>query len=531
MGVSQTALAQGEEDPLRGAKPNWYNLDKTQDGVYGIGAERAYQEILKGRQGKKVVVAVIDSGIDIGHEDLKNVIWVNKDEIEGNGKDDDNNGYVDDMHGWNFIGGPNGEHVSGETLELTREYVKLKQKYAGKEEKEISKKDRKEYQYFKEIEEKYQEGVTEAQQNYGAISQMVEMYERSDKLMQAYFGMEEVTMDSLQTVASADNRVMGMAQFLMSMKMNGYKLKDLEDYQEYLQNQLEFNYNTELNTREIVGDDYNDFSQRFYGNNDVYGPSADHGTHVAGIIGAQRDNSLGMKGVADNVEIMVVRAVPDGDERDKDVANAIRYAVDNGAQIINMSFGKAYSPEKKIVDDAVKYAMSKGVLLVHAAGNDNKNTDKETNFPLDKYDKGGYAKSWIEVGALNWEDGKKMPADFSNYAKKNVDLFAPGVDIYSTVPESKYKALNGTSMASPVVAGAAAVLMSYYPEMTAAEVKKVLMRTVTPMKKEAVYLPGYKGKLAQGETAEEVKFGDLSVSGGILNLYEAVKYAEGKYGK
>jgi subtilisin family serine protease len=264
----------------------------------------------------------------------------------------------------------------------------------------------------------------------------------------------------------------------------------------------------------VVGDDPNNMEEKYYGNNHVKGPDALHGSHVAGIIAAARNNSLGINGIADNVKIMVVRAVPNGDERDKDVANAIRYAVDNGAKVINMSFGKYYSPEKKMVDEAVKYAMSKDVLLVHAAGNESKNKDVEQSFPSRDLIDGSVAGNWLEVGANGYKKGKNLLGNFSNYGKTKVDLFAPGVDIYSTVQDNKYLNESGTSMASPAAAGVAAMIRSYYPELKANEVREVLMKSVVVYKKK-VKVPGKK--------KEKAKISELCISGGLINANNAVK--------
>jgi hypothetical protein len=238
---------------------------------------------------------------------------------------------------------------------------------------------------------------------------------------------------------------------------------------------LEFGYNLDFDSRSIVGDNYADINEMNYGNNHIDGPAGEHGTHVAGIVGASRDGK-GMDGICPNAELMIIRCVPDGDERDKDVANAIIYAVNNGAKVINMSFGKAYSPFKARVDEAVKYAESKGVLLVHAAGNDNKNVDKKDNFPTAKYISGGECTTWLEIGASD-RNPESLKASFSNYGRKTVDVFAPGVDIYSTVPGKKYEAMSGTSMASPVTAGVAAAIWSYYPQLTATEVKNLILES------------------------------------------------------
>ena len=304
--------------------------------------------------------------------------------------------------------------------------------------------------------------------------------------------------------------------------------EQIQEGVDYYESKVKYQYNTDLDTRaDIVKDDPNNSYERNYGNNDVKGPDAMHGTHVAGIIAAVRNNNLGMKGVADNVRIMAVRCVPDGDERDKDVANSIIYAVDNGAQVINMSFGKGYSWDKEAVDKAVKYAMKHDVLLVHAAGNDGKDNDgAHDNFPTAKFAKAGCfqpkkAKNWIEVGALSWKKGEDAVASFSNYGQKNVDLFAPGVDIYSTTPDGKYKNLSGTSMASPVTAGVAAVIRSYFPELTAEQVKECLEKSAVKQ--------DYKVKKPGSE--EKVAFSTLSRTGGVVNVYEAVKLAGQMKGK
>jgi subtilisin family serine protease len=296
-------------------------------------------------------------------------------------------------------------------------------------------------------------------------------------------------------------------------------LKEIDGALEHYSSYLEYMLNTEYDPRSIVGDDYSNSSERYYGNNDCNGPDSFHGTHVAGIIAAARNNGIGVDGVAADVRIMAVRCVPDGDERDKDVANAIRYAVDNGAKIINMSFGKKYSWDKKAVDEAVKYADSKGVLLVHAAGNDALNIDEVNHFPCKKFEGKGEAANFVDVGALSWLNDDKAVAPFSNYGKNTVDVFSPGVDIYSTTPKNGYRDASGTSMASPVACGVAAVLKSYYPDLTPKQIKKIMVKSsVKKYKGKKVIKPGTKDEL--------VKFEKLGRNAGIVNLYEAVKMAE-----
>ena len=265
---------------------------------------------------------------------------------------------------------------------------------------------------------------------------------------------------------------------------------------------------------------YEDLNNRNYGNGNVKGPDVEdalHGTHVAGIIAQLRGNGIGGDGVvAKNVEIMAVRAVPNGDEFDKDIALAIRYAVDNGAKVINGSFGKDYSPHKEWVWDAIKYAESKDVLIVHAAGNDSKDVDVEPNFPTDEVNGKEIADNLITIGALNTATGSKMVADFSNYGQKNVDVFAPGVKIYATIPNNKYKYEQGTSMASPNAAGVAALIRSYYPSLTASQVKHILMDS-------GVAIPG---NVAVGEEKVQIPFSNTCVSGKIVNAYNAILMAD-----
>lgn len=515
-------MAQGDK-----AKDNWFNLDSKADGVQGVSTERMYKELLAGKKSQTVVVAVIDSGVDANHEDLKDIMWINPGEIPGNGKDDDNNGYIDDVHGWNFIGGPDGRNIDHETLEFTRLYVYYKDYFNGKNVASLSGKDKKMYAEYQDIKKELE---SKKQELEGTLALYQGILDGIHALKEA-MGKDEVSAEDLSNFETEDPQ---LAQALNILKNNilpeGGKLSDaakrMEGAVDYFNGQLEYNYNPDYNPRSIVGDNYSDSHERYYGNNDVIGPDAGHGTHVSGIIGAVRNNDIGIKGVADNVRIMSVRAVPDGDERDKDVANAIRYAVDNGASVINMSFGKGYSWDKGVVDEAVKYALKHDVLLVHAAGNDASNNDEVSNFPNDQFEKKGLfgpkkAKNWIEVGALNWKGGENAAAGFSNYGKENVDLFAPGVDIYSTTPNQGYESFNGTSMASPVAAGVAAVLRSYFPDLTAEQVKDILITSVDPINAK-VKKPGSKTL---------IPFSDLSVSGGVVNGYNAVKMAAETKGK
>lgn len=501
----------------------WFLGDPLTDHVQGVSAEKTYRTLLKDKPSRTVLVAVIDSGIDIDHEDLKDIIWVNEDEIPGNGIDDDKNGYVDDIHGWNFIGGKDGTNVGADTYELTREYVRLKARYGDVDEKKVKRKQRDEYQYWKKIEKDFDSVSTKAKEQYNFYSTIYTNLSKANEILKEASGEEKINSAIIDSLKSTDQQVqLAKASISIIFKNIGPDadidavLDELKEAVDHFETQVKYGYNPDFDSRKIVGDDPHKLYERNYGNNDVEGPDPDHGTHVAGIIAANRKNDIGIKGIADNVRIMSVRAVPDGDEHDKDVANAIIYAVDNGAQIINMSFGKSYSPDKVAVDKAVKYAESKGVLLIHAAGNDGENIDKENNFPTSVFLNGKEAKNWIEVGASAWGRDDEFVAPFSNYGKKNVDLFAPGVDIYSTVPNNKYKENSGTSMASPSTAGVAALLMSYFPTLSATDVRDILLESSRKFDNLKVTQPGAK---------ESVNFSSLSASGGVVNAYEAVKMA------
>ncbi len=503
------------KDSLEKAPKNWFNMDLAKDGVMGVSTDKAYAELLKGRSTKTVVVAIIDSGVDVEHEDLKSNIWTNDKEIPGNGIDDDNNGYVDDIHGWNFLGGKDGKNVHYDTYELTRIYKKLKACFEGKSEKDLSAAEKADYNYYLNIQAKFNEKLTEMRSGMEQFSIFSEMYKKSMRLLKAYIDAEELTVDMVQAVESQDERIMAAKGIYMQAAIFGLDENTLAEAEEYYSNGLKYGYNLDFDSRSIVGDNYDDKTERYYGNNDVKGPDASHGTHVAGIVAAIRNNGIGIDGIATDVRIMAIRAVPEGDERDKDVANAIRYAVDNGAQIINMSFGKQYSTDKAVVDAAVQYAEQRGVLLVHAAGNESMNTDKVNFYPQRNYNNGKKATNWLDVGALSWRKNEAAVAEFSNYGQKTVDLFAPGVDILSTVPNQQYKEQSGTSMAAPVTTGVAALVLSYFPHLTAVQLREILLRSVSKID-DKVKIPG-------GD--EIVKFGTLSVTGGVVNAYEAIREA------
>jgi cell wall-associated protease len=519
------------------APKGWHLMDLEKDSFYGISLNKAYNFLKeKNKVSKQVIVAVLDSGVDTTHEDLKPVLWHNPKEIPGNGIDDDGNGYIDDVYGWNFLGGKDGRDMNKAPDEKTRLYHRWKLKFSDKavDTNSLAAADKDQYLTWKKIADEFTPGNTMDQQMdliYAEVA--TKAIKRHDNVLRKEMGCEEYTCEKLEQFVPI-TRVGREAKFgyLTFMKMfkipldekNTSIISDIEETVEGQKAALESRQNPSDPRAEIVKDDYYNFADRFYGNSDVMGPAASskHGTHVTGLIGAKRDNGIGIDGVADNVRIMMLRVVPDGDEYDKDVALAIRYAVDNGAKVINMSFGKTFSPEKGWVDSAVRYAEQHDVLIVHASGNESYNLDEREVFP------NPWLKAWntnasnfITVGASS--DPKisgSITADFSNYGKRNVEVFAPGVRIYSTMPgKHNYGNLKGTSMSTPIVTGLAALIRSYYPDLSAAQVKKVIEESV--MKPDADII-----SIKPGSENERLPFNLLSRTGGIINAYNAVADAD-----
>ncbi|HEU0052491.1 MAG TPA: S8 family peptidase [Longimicrobium sp.] len=502
---------------------NWWQLDPATNGVRGIAAERAYRELLANRQpARSVVVAIIDSGVEIDHPDLKDHIWTNPREVAGNGRDDDGNGYVDDVHGWDFQGGRDGRDVAHDNYEITRIYRELR-KYDGARPDTLQGAKKAEYDRWLEVKRTFEQDRANAQEEIAQVRQVVNVVSQVEAYLRQQIGSQP-TAQNVASYSAKTPEAMQAKDLFLQLAAQGLTPERIRREGEEIEGKLKYGLNPDFDPREIVGDNYADVSERGYGNNEVEGPDALHGTHVAGIVGAVRGNGVGIDGVApNNVRIMVLRVVPDGDERDKDVANAIRYAADNGANVINMSFGKAHSPRKDVVDAAARYAESKGVLLVHAAGNDGADLATSGNFPNRDLQAGGKVANWIEVGASSWQGLDSLAASFSNYGHDQVDIFAPGVSIYSTVNNFGYERNDGTSMAAPVVTGVAALLMSYFPSLTAAQVKQIILDSATRYADQAVALPG-------GEEGATRPFGQLSATGGIVNAYEAVKLAQQRAG-
>jgi subtilisin family serine protease len=499
----------------------WWMLDPETDAVAGAAVDRAYRELLAGRAPTRtVVVAIIDSGVEVEHDDLRSVMWRNPGEQPGTGRDDDGNGYVDDYHGWNFIGGADGRHVDDDTYEVTRLFAACSARFGDVDPASppAAAAERAAFDECVGIAYAYHEKRDETEEMLAQLTQMDQAVTMIWSILRAEVG-QDLTVESVRALRPTRPDVMQAREVYLNLAEHSITPEIIRDELDRLQRLLEFGLDPAFDPRHIVGDNYADVTERFYGNPDVTGPDAAHGTGVAGIVGAVRGNGSRVDGIAPNVRIMAVRAVPNGDERDKDVANAIRYAVDNGADIINMSFGKAFSPQKAAVDDAVRYADSRGVLLVHAAGNDGRDLTTEPSFPSRFYLDGDTARLWLEIGASSWRGGEDLAANFSNYGAGHVHVFAPGVDILSTTTGNDYSAASGTSFAAPVVTGLAALLLSYFPELSAAEVKRIILDSATPLGDHIVQLPG------DDETSD--RFARLSATGGIVNAFRAVEMALG----
>lgn len=512
----------------------WHLLDKQQDGYYGISLNKAYEFAkLKKLKSKTVLVAVIDSGVDTLHEDLKAILWTNPKEIPGNGVDDDHNGYVDDIHGWNFIGGKDGANVKDDSQEEARVYYAFKEKFdvPNLDTAALNPEDKDNFHMWQKARRSVMGDGTDAGVDLVMLHKALMASIRNDSILQLAMGKPEYTGNDLDTFETRTTEARNAkAVFLYLFKAN--KIMDmsnktfLSEFSEQVdqeERKASAKENPPKNYRhDIVKDDENDINDSHYGNPDVMAGDPMHGTHVTGIIAGEKLPGKSQIGICDNVRVMMIRAVPNGDEHDKDIALAIRYAVDNGARVINMSFGKNLSPEKIWVDSAVRYAESKGVLLIHAAGNDNADVDTTDNFPNPNFKNSDYtASNWITVGASSdplAEPGfQSYTASFSNYGKKEVDVFAPGTRIYSTLPGGKnYGNLQGTSMAAPVVTGVAALILEYYPSLTPQQVKYCIEKSaVAPPAK--VKVPGSESTM--------VPLSDIDKSGGILNAYEALKLA------
>ncbi len=472
---------------------DWFNLDPDVDGVYGVSVNEAYKQF-NGLEIAPVIVAVLDDGVDIYHPDFQGKIWVNTGEIPGNGVDDDHNGYIDDVNGWNFMGNSDGWNLVHAPLEITRLYGEYKNIFGNVNPDTLSKTQKKDYQKFQNYKARYDTLVSDLNAEFSQYAQLAALYQGAAEYMKAKLATDSLTINALLNFESDDKNDEQVKNFLLTAEKQNLRAYIIKE-EAYFNSKINYHYNLDYHPRDSVNVEEANRLGTGYGNNNVWAGDPAHGTHVAGIIGAKRNNGEGINGVAENAIIMPVRIVPDGDERDEDVALGIRYAADNGAKVINMSFGKAFSPKKGVVYDAIRYAISKDVLFVHAAGNDGENNTKVKNYPDGTLGGNKSVKGWITVAAGTKKADTNFIADFSNYSRKEVDVLAPGVSIRSLEPDSLTQSLSGTSMASPVIAGMATVLRGAFPDASASEIIKLIEKSISPTKNTLVIMDGAEMKL------------------------------------
>lgn len=494
---------------------DWFNLDPNIDGVYGVSVNEAYKQF-NGLKIAPVIVAVLDDGVDIYHSDLKGKIWVNTGEIPGNGIDDDQNGYIDDVNGWNFLGNPDGWNQVHAPLEITRLYHQYKNIYENVNPDTLSKSQKQGYEKYEDYKAAYDTLVSDLNSEFNQYAQLAALYKGATEYMKAKLGSDSLTINALLNFESEDKDDEQVKNFLLTAEQQNLRAYILKKG-EYFNSRINYHYNLDYHPRDSVNVEQANKRGTGYGNNMVWAGDPAHGTHVAGIIGAIRNNGAGINGVAKNAIIMPVRLVPDGDERDEDVALGIRYAVDNGAKVINMSFGKAYSPKKELVYDAIRYAISKDVLFVHAAGNDAENNSEVGNYPDGTLGGKKSVKGWITVAAGTKNADTNFVADFSNYSRKQVDVLAPGFGIRSLKPDGLTQSLSGTSMASPVIAGVATVLRGVFPDATASEIVKLIEKSISPTKNTLVII-----------NDDEIKLKKVLRYPGVPSLLTALEMGEKK---
>ena len=477
-------------------KKRWFFSDPVLDTLPGISLEKT-KEVVGNRKASEVIVAIVDSGVDINHPLFENKLWVNEDEIPGNNIDDDANGFVDDVHGYNFL---------GESYYEQMEYVRMIAKEIGDEEQ------------LKRARIILEKELPKAEENKRQYKRIYELAKTAVDTLSVLLNDDQFNSESLrkftpESAFIAQQKALAL-QFLSYTDRADLLIKDLFEGVTYYTERSDYNLNVNFNGRELIGDDPYDIADTGYGNGNVINRLIEesHGTHVAGIVSQ----------IAPFAKLMILRTVPAGDEYDKDVALAIRYAADNGAKIINCSFGKSFSPQRKWVEDAISYAESKGALIVHAAGNESEDLDvlKNTNYPDDQPNfNTEFASNFLSVGALAPYFNQGLIADFSNYGKEKVDLFAPGEDIYSSMPNAIFAFQGGTSMAAPVVSGVAAWIAAYFPKHQGPALKKILMDS-------SIRLPI---NVLTPDNEEINSFARFSKSGGIVNLYNALLLAQNRY--
>jgi subtilisin family serine protease len=483
---------------------DWMRKSSRDSDIQGTATDAAIAKYGIGEH--EVIVAVIDSGIDVNHPALKHKMWINDAEANGKeGVDDDGNGFVDDVHGWNFLG-----DVYDARIEAVKVYMDLTAKI--RKGKKLSKSKKKLLKKTISAVFNFWGGADSPIAKSIMVNENVEYLVKAGGLNKT---KNEITNKDLEKIAETTAKKKYALRYSLK-EIKKYIGEDdvrvhLNNYKRYAS---PFMYGKYINTYFSFDPNFKPWDElnkqgKKYGNAKVspIGSDEDHGTHVAGIIAADSEEMVGIAGKA-KVKIMALRVVPNGDERDKDVANAIRYAVDNGAKVVNMSFGKGISSETHLVKKAIKYAARKGVLLVHAAGNDNRKIKYNNNFPNKLTGIRKVATNFLTVGASSFAKGEELVANFTNYSKTQVDIFAPGHKIYSAVLNDGYDFFSGTSMASPCAAGVATLILTHKPKMKPKKMIRLLRNTVNTYDKDLSVKVG----------DEMILFNSLSKSEGITDV-------------
>lgn len=513
--------AQKKQDLSKEELKTWWQKDVEQDTIPGISLNRAYNELLQNRKGEEVIVAVLDTKMDIDHEDLKQQLWVNVGEIPNNGIDDDKNGYIDDVNGWNFLGNSKGEDVVFQQAEVTRIVKKYKSKYENRLEEDFSEVEKKEYSLYMRARKAFEMDISKYQGYIKYYDSTSVVFRKANDIVSELLSRDKFDISEVDSLAKVHTELEDELSYFSELLKYGDTEEGLKKLAIKTSIKLNASYGLNVDERALLNDDPHSLSDVPYGNNILINNSLEfqHSTAVSGVLCATRENNLGINGVSNNIKIMPVVMVAEGDEYDKEVALAIKYAVDNGADIINMSWGKYFSIHPDWVKEAFQYAAKNNVLMVSGAGNNHKNIDFQTIYPIDNSDGVEFVDNFIKVGATTHRMDSTLVAWFSNYGKMDVDIFAPGAKIYSTDIENEYRFSDGTSIASPITAGVAALVKSYYPKLTAAELKMIVIESGTPIKLDMKIRK-------EDNTMEMMQFSELSKSGKILNAYNALILAE-----
>jgi cell wall-associated protease len=521
----------------------WYDKDYLTDNIPGISLNKFYLEYKNKPELNNIVVAVIDTQLDIQHEDLRDQVWTNPKEISNNDIDDDHNGHVDDINGWNYIGAKNGDYLVWGNFEYVRLVREWGLEFKDKTESEIKTQDISKYKEYQRAIKALEKNNKYYKNYLKSLKYSLQLYPLAKDTLKHYFPKENYTAKQLDSMYKAykindktyqqmrddNDKDFGALIFQMKIRMenNTNSFDILKDKESQFDSIVNKNLNADYDERKFIDDNPNELGKS-YGNNKISTSIKkeirifqDHNTKVSGIIAATRDNNKGIQGFSNQIKLMPLNVsyTGNGDEHDKDIAMAIRYAVDNGAKVINMSFKKEFSLHKEWVDEAFKYAEEHNVLIVHCAGNEKSNADENPFYPNDvAYDgKGEICNNFINVGSISQKVDSTFVSGFSNYGKNNVDIFAPGDEIYTTSSENTYGFDSGTSLAAPMVSGTAALIWLYYPKLTAAQVKQIIMDSGVAYDMEVI-VPGTKDK--------KVKFSELSKSGKVVNVYNAMLMAK-----